>query len=147
MPAFLLFTYVTWFFYDGRKISRLLGCSMPMWNLFLSDGTVCVCTVQLLSFMLNMLEVLARLTILKTKNTFCIIISWFSCSVYAETRQNRPDEMHHQLVLPSQALLASPDDGGSKDLWNVRKRLPDYTVIQSRRQPSCTRLRENLKSF
>jgi hypothetical protein len=29
-----------------------------------------------------------------------------------------------------------PDDGGSKDLWNVGKLLPDYTALQSRRQPS-----------
>jgi hypothetical protein len=29
-----------------------------------------------------------------------------------------------------------PDDGGSKDLWNVGKLLPDYTVLQPRRQPS-----------
>jgi hypothetical protein len=29
-----------------------------------------------------------------------------------------------------------PDDGGSKDLWNVVKLLPDYTVLQPRRQPS-----------
>jgi hypothetical protein len=29
-----------------------------------------------------------------------------------------------------------PDDGGSKYLWNVSKRLPDYTVLQTRRQPS-----------
>jgi hypothetical protein len=29
-----------------------------------------------------------------------------------------------------------PDDGGSKDLWNVGKTLPDYTVLQPRRQPS-----------
>jgi hypothetical protein len=28
------------------------------------------------------------------------------------------------------------DDGGSKDLWNVGKLLPDYTVLQPRRQPS-----------
>jgi hypothetical protein len=27
-----------------------------------------------------------------------------------------------------------PDDGGSKDLWNVGKLLPDYTVLQPRRQ-------------
>jgi hypothetical protein len=25
-----------------------------------------------------------------------------------------------------------PDDGGSKDLWNVGKLLPDYTVLQPR---------------
>jgi hypothetical protein len=29
-----------------------------------------------------------------------------------------------------------PDDGGSKYLWNVGKRLPDYTALQPRRQPS-----------
>jgi hypothetical protein len=29
-----------------------------------------------------------------------------------------------------------PDDGGSKDLRNVGKLLPDYTVLQPRRQPS-----------
>jgi hypothetical protein len=29
-----------------------------------------------------------------------------------------------------------PDDGGSKDLWNVGTTLPDYTVLQPRRQPS-----------
>jgi hypothetical protein len=29
-----------------------------------------------------------------------------------------------------------PDDGGSKDLWNVGKLLPDYTVLQPRRQQS-----------
>jgi hypothetical protein len=28
------------------------------------------------------------------------------------------------------------DDGGSKDLWNVGKLLPDYTVLQPRRQQS-----------
>jgi hypothetical protein len=28
-----------------------------------------------------------------------------------------------------------PDDGGSKNLWNVEKLLPDYTQ-QPRRQPS-----------
>jgi hypothetical protein len=29
-----------------------------------------------------------------------------------------------------------PDDGGSTDLWNVGKLLPDYTALQPRRQPS-----------
>jgi hypothetical protein len=29
-----------------------------------------------------------------------------------------------------------PVDGGSKDLWNVGKLLPDYTVLQPRRQQS-----------
>jgi hypothetical protein len=28
-----------------------------------------------------------------------------------------------------------PDDGGSKDLWNVGKLLPDYTELQPKRQP------------
>jgi hypothetical protein len=29
-----------------------------------------------------------------------------------------------------------PDDGGSKDLWNIGKLLPDYTALQPRRQSS-----------
>jgi hypothetical protein len=29
-----------------------------------------------------------------------------------------------------------PDDGGSKDLWNFGKPVPDYTALQPRRQPS-----------
>jgi hypothetical protein len=29
-----------------------------------------------------------------------------------------------------------PDNGGSKDLWNVGKLLPDYTALQPRRQQS-----------
>jgi hypothetical protein len=29
-----------------------------------------------------------------------------------------------------------PDDGGSKDLWNIGKLLPDYTALQPWRQPS-----------
>jgi hypothetical protein len=29
-----------------------------------------------------------------------------------------------------------PDDGGSKNLWNVGKLLQDYTALQPRRQPS-----------
>jgi hypothetical protein len=32
------------------------------------------------------------------------------------------------------AISHGPDDGGSKDLWNVGKLLPDYTVLQSIRQ-------------
>jgi hypothetical protein len=32
--------------------------------------------------------------------------------------------------------LLSSDDGGSKDLWNVGKILPDCTVLQPRRQQS-----------
>jgi hypothetical protein len=34
--------------------------------------------------------------------------------------------LHHQ----------SPDGGGSKYLWNFGKLLPDYTVLQPKRQPS-----------
>jgi hypothetical protein len=32
-------------------------------------------------------------------------------------------------------FLHRPDDGGSKNLWNVGKLLPDYTALQPRRQP------------
>jgi hypothetical protein len=34
------------------------------------------------------------------------------------------------------AMSHRRDDGGSKDLWNVGKLLPDYTVLQPRTQPS-----------
>jgi hypothetical protein len=33
-------------------------------------------------------------------------------------------------------MSGRPDDGGSKDLWDVGKLLPDYTALQPRRQPS-----------
>jgi hypothetical protein len=46
-------------------------------------------------------------------------------------------EVRGKQVFEDGCLLAmSPDDGGSKDLWNVGKFLPDYTVLQTRRQPS-----------
>jgi hypothetical protein len=32
--------------------------------------------------------------------------------------------------------VEGPDEGGSKDLWNVGKFLPEYTALQPRRQPS-----------
>jgi hypothetical protein len=32
------------------------------------------------------------------------------------------------------SLVDRPDDGGSKDLWNVDKLLPDYTALQPRRR-------------
>jgi hypothetical protein len=38
--------------------------------------------------------------------------------------------------LLTHSLTHCPDDGGSKDLWNVGKLLPDYTALQPRRQPS-----------
>jgi hypothetical protein len=37
---------------------------------------------------------------------------------------------------PRARLTHRPDDGGSKDLWNVGELLPDYTALQPRRQPS-----------
>jgi hypothetical protein len=38
--------------------------------------------------------------------------------------------------IPRAQLTHRPDDGRSKDLWNVGKLLPDYTALQPRRQPS-----------
>jgi hypothetical protein len=40
-----------------------------------------------------------------------------------------------------------PDDGGSKDLWNVGKLLPGYTALQPRLSHLRTQRRENLKSY
>jgi hypothetical protein len=36
--------------------------------------------------------------------------------------------------IPRMQLTHRPDDGGSKDLWNDGKLLPDYMVLQPRRQ-------------
>jgi hypothetical protein len=45
--------------------------------------------------------------------------------------------LNHQCVTTLIISYAHrPDDGGSKHLWNVGKLLPDYTVLQPRRQPS-----------
>jgi hypothetical protein len=38
--------------------------------------------------------------------------------------------------IPVHHVLGGTDDRGSMDLWNVGKFLPDYTVLQPRRQPS-----------
>jgi hypothetical protein len=38
--------------------------------------------------------------------------------------------------IPHVQLTHRLDDGGSKDLWNTGKLLPDYTALQPRRQPS-----------
>jgi hypothetical protein len=35
---------------------------------------------------------------------------------------------------PRARLSHRPDDGGSKNLWNIGKLLPDYTALQLRRQ-------------
>jgi hypothetical protein len=46
------------------------------------------------------------------------------------------------LILSSQTerilkmVVFCPDDGDSKELWNVDKLLPDYTALRPRRQPS-----------
>jgi hypothetical protein len=47
------------------------------------------------------------------------------CTVLLPRRQLYTDQFTHR-----------PDDGGSKDLWNVGKFLPDYMVLQPRRQQS-----------
>jgi hypothetical protein len=38
--------------------------------------------------------------------------------------------------MSQRSLLPRADGGGSKDLWNVGKLLPDYMALQPRRQPS-----------
>jgi hypothetical protein len=42
------------------------------------------------------------------------------------------------IVVPCNTVVwaTSPDDGGSKHLWNVGKILPDYTTQKPRRRPS-----------
>jgi hypothetical protein len=43
------------------------------------------------------------------------------------------EQLHVVITVPN---LGPVIDGGSKDLWNVGKLLPDYTALQPRRQPS-----------
>jgi hypothetical protein len=54
-----------------------------------------------------MLAVLARQTLLKTKNKK-ILISWFSSTPYTVTQQNRSNKTHRlpAPTIPPQALLA-----------------------------------------
>jgi hypothetical protein len=42
-----------------------------------------------------------------------------------------------EVLTAASTMSHRPDDRGSKDLWNVGKRLPDYMALQPRRQPSC----------
>jgi hypothetical protein len=53
----------------------------------------------------------------------------------------RTFELRFWVVAPCSLIelyrrFRGPDDGGSKDLWNVGKLLPDYRALQPRRQPS-----------
>jgi hypothetical protein len=60
-------------------------------------------------------------------------VFWFValCSLIEVFQHFRgPCSLHHH----------HPDDGGSKDLRNVGKLLPDYTALQPRRQPSSCSL-------
>jgi hypothetical protein len=47
------------------------------------------------------------------------------CSLVVHQRYRGPCCQHHQ-----------GDDGGSKDIWNADKLLPDFTALQPKRQPS-----------
>jgi hypothetical protein len=41
-----------------------------------------------------------------------------------------------RFIGPCCLAMSRPDEGGSKDLCNFGKLVPDYTVLQPRRQPS-----------
>jgi hypothetical protein len=57
-----------------------------------------------------------------------------SCSLVDGYRRFRGSRcFHHQ---DDENIRSSPDDGGSKHLWNVGKLLPDHTAHYPRRQPS-----------
>jgi hypothetical protein len=55
------------------------------------------------------------------------------------------------VVLPSSGdeVIHGPDDGDSKNVWNVGKFLPYYTVLRPRRQPFslCCTLRHKLSTM
>jgi hypothetical protein len=58
--------------------------------------------------------------------------SWLSSELLRRVWETLAD-VSGSLLPPS--LRCYLDEGGSKHLWNVSKRLPDYTAQQSRRQP------------
>jgi hypothetical protein len=74
----------------------------------------------------------------------CTVQRWLSsgllrpCSLVEVYRRFRgPCCLHHPGRCVSEWVsIHRPDDGGSKDLWNDGKRLPYYTALQPRRQPS-----------
>jgi hypothetical protein len=73
-------------------------------------------------------------TLLKM-TVFWVVAPCSLVEVYQRT--HRPDDGGSKdLWNVGKLLTHRPDDGGSKDLWNVGKLLPDYTVLQPRRQSS-----------
>jgi hypothetical protein len=65
------------------------------------------------------------LTVVSTKmDVFWVVPLCSLVEVYQHFRG--PCCLHHH----------GPDNGGSKDLWNVGKLPPDYMVLQPRKQPS-----------
>jgi hypothetical protein len=62
-----------------------------------------------------------------TQQDHCVWADYFFCY----SGQQRKNERECNFNISDR-----PDDGGSKDLWNVGKLLPDYTALQPRRQPS-----------
>jgi hypothetical protein len=72
----------------------------------------CVCPYVLLRLIgrgeASMVAVLARLTLIKTKNKkSSVLLSWFSGTPYTGTQQNRSDKMHRQPAAASQAMFVS----------------------------------------
>jgi len=47
-----------------------------------------------------------------------------------------------EVLSASTTRAMSPENGGSKHLWNVDQLLPEYTAQHSRRQTSCSPLWE-----
>jgi hypothetical protein len=59
------------------------------------------------------------------------LFSGLLCHVVLQKFTNVSQMLADSIIRPH-----CPDDGGSKNLWNVSKLLPDYTVQQCRIQPS-----------
>jgi hypothetical protein len=127
---------VSWLWHDTQKYYIFIAiglCGFYLWdsvqiqidqkeNLASAGGQVSPNAVNLLKLTSSLIE--------KSKKNSSLCM--FDCAFHEVALS--------VMRLPLRRLLSPssgrPDGGGSKDLWNVGKLLPDYTVLQPRRQQS-----------
>jgi hypothetical protein len=68
--------------------------------------------------------------------TNCICSVWSLLSVHSVLSQTKHQNISRIWGSHGGDKDDRPDDGGSKDLWNVGKLLSDYTALQPRREQS-----------
>jgi hypothetical protein len=66
-----------------------------------------------------------------------MVLGWLRmCSAAEKKRRSSAGHLSTSVSYTKPPSSGRPDDGGSKNLWNVGKFSPDYTSQQSRRQKS-----------